>query len=59
MPDIEALISRWATQDSSLGPTDYESLEQNPPQRTTALLLPLVMISHVAVVQIWSKYTAL
>jgi len=44
MPDIEALISRWATQDYDLGPTDYESLAENQPQLTTAFLL-----SHIAI----------
>ena len=34
MPDIETLISRWATQDYDLGPTDYESLADNQLQHT-------------------------
>lgn len=45
MPDIEALISRWATQDSYLGPTYYESLAENQPRLTTAFLLPRIAIS--------------
>ena len=42
MPDIEALISRWATQDFDLGPTDYESLADNQPQLTAIAYFGLV-----------------